>query len=69
MQHCQPMPPLRPGHGPSNPRDWPRLWLEQEEPAEVAKLEELKKKQKAIEKELAEKRKQQLQQVDSAKTH
>jgi len=52
-----------------DPRDRPRLWLEQEEPAEVAKLEELKKKQKAIEKELAEKRKQQLQQVDSAKTH
>lgn len=44
----------------------PKLWLEEEDPDEIKKVEELKKKQKALEKELADKRKKQQEQKEQA---
>jgi hypothetical protein len=48
--------PTEPPFGPGHP-----LWLEKEDPAEVERIEELKRKQKRLEQELAEKRRQQQQ--------
>ena len=53
-------------HTPPGPRQSPwrtrepaKLWLEQEDPVEIKRIEEQKKRQKALEKELSEKRKKQ----------
>jgi hypothetical protein len=55
--------PSQPPWGRSAPVE---LWLEEEDPDELKKVEELKGKQKALEKELAEKRKRQQEQKEPA---
>jgi hypothetical protein len=49
--------PLGPRQPPWRTSGPAKLWLEEEKPEEVTKIEEQKKKQKALEKELSEKRK------------
>jgi len=44
------------------------LWLEQERPDEIRQVEELKRKQKALEREVAERRRKQQEQREQAAT-